>query len=64
VGDWLLGMAFRIVMLMYSGKSLKCPTFWPLSNLPYFCKKSNSYTLLLPPAIFGVAQQRNALRMA
>ena len=41
MGDWLLGMAFRIVMLMYSGKSLKCPTFWPLSNLPYFCKKSN-----------------------
>jgi len=39
------------------GKSLKCPTFWPLSLIyPTFAKKVK-YTLLLPPVIFGVAPQ-------
>jgi len=44
------------MFFLFNGKSLKYPTFWPLSLIypTYFCKKFK-HTLLLPPVTFGVA---------
>jgi hypothetical protein len=48
----------------FNGKSLKCPTFWPLSLIyPTFAKESQTYPSFAT-GNFGVEQQLSAQRPA